>query len=585
MVVFVALAGRLVQIQLSEGDRLVGWTERQRRSIIRIPCRRGMIVDARGRPMAVSLERPSVFADPNSIPHPSVLPDPNRVSGRKALADPNVAGQYQKVAEVLGDVLGLNPEILADELMCRAGKRFFWVKRRVSDEQAEAISKLGLRGIGIVHEPERRYPMNERFAHGLGFVNREGTALAGLELQLDEALRGRPGYRTVVTDGRRRPIYSKGQEYRAPKDGDHVVLTIDSVLQAMTEEELSGAIKQFEGKAGTAIVIDPGTGEVLALANSPTFDLNDYANYPESARCNLAIQAPVEPGSTFKPFIAAAALQEKVTWPGEEIFCHHGLYVAGRRRLHDHHPYGTLTFENVLIKSSNIGMAILGQRLGNDRLHEYIRRFGFGRPTGLELPGEDSGIVLPLRRWTSYSTTSLPMGQEVSVTPMQLATAFSAVVNDGVMLKPRVVRAIVRSDGTVVEDRSEPVVVGQVVEAPVARRIAQDILARVVSEGTGKRAALAGYKVLGKTGTAQIARKDGPGYEPDAYVSSFVGAAPAEAPRVLVYLSVIRPKKKLGYYGGTVAAPAVREILAKTLAYLDVPPTQRPDNSVQMAQR
>ena len=583
VIALAALAVRLVQVHRHRRADLVAWAQRQRRSVIAIPARRGMIADSKGRVMATSVERPSVFADPNVIPHPKVMSDPNIARGDQAVTDVRVIKAYESVADKLGPALGLDPKILADELLCRAGRRFYWVKRLVTDAEADAVKALKLRGVGIIYESERRYPMNDRFAHGVGFVNRHGRALAGLELRYDGDLRGQAGQRTVVTDVRRRAIFTAREGYRPPKDGGHLVLTIDAAIQGIAEQKLAAAIQQFRAQAGSVIVMVPRTGEVLALANVPTFDLNRYADYPESARCNLAIQAPVEPGSTFKPFIATAALAEKKTWPGEPIFCHYGLYVAGRRRLHDHHPYGTLTFEQVLVKSSNIGMAILGQRLGNEHLHAYVTRFGFGRLTGIELPGEDGGIVLPLRRWTSYSTTSLPMGQEIATTGIQLATAFSAIVNDGVMMRPRVVRGVLRSDGSVERDGSNPVEVRRVLRKSVARKMARDILVRVVKEGTGRRAALAEYQVLGKTGTAQIAYRNGGGYEPDAYVSSFVGAAPASDPRVLVYMMITRPVKRLGYYGGTVVAPAVREVLSKTLAYLGVPPTIGPDGSVRVA--
>ncbi len=585
LVVFVALGARLVQIHLRQRDRLVAYTERQRRAVIPIPARRGMIVDAQGRVMAVSVERPSVYADPNQIPPPTCLPDGEDLTPAERLAEPNVARAYEQTGRKLAAVLAMDGRILAGDLKHRAGRRFMWVKRFVTDEQARAVKELGLRGVGILYEPERQYPMNPRFAHGLGFVNREGRPLAGLEYAYNEDLKGTPGHRSVVTDVRRRAIYSDPGGYQPPQDGHHVVLTIDTVIQSIAERELAVAVEAFHGEAGSVVVMAPKTGEVLALGNVPTFDLDRYMDFPKNARCNRVIVSPVEPGSTFKPFIAAAALAEKVTWCGEEIFCHHGLYRAGRRRLHDHHPYGNLTFEKVVIKSSNIGMAILGERLGNARLHEYIRRFGFGRKTGIELPGEDRGLVVPLDKWTSYSTTSLPMGQEIAVTGIQLATAFSAVVNGGLLLKPRVVRAVVDSEGRLVRDLSGPVVVRRVLPESVARRIGQDILVRVVNEGTGRRAKLAGYQVLGKTGTAQIARDDGPGYEPDAYVSSFVGAAPAEDPAVLVYLNVVRPDRRIAYYGGTVAAPAVGEILAKTLPYLGVPPKEPEPSSVRVASR
>jgi len=564
LVALAALGVRLVHIHLQQRDRLLSWADRQRRSVIPIPCRRGSITDASGRVMATSSMMPSIFADPKLTFDPNVVKDPER--------------SIRHIAESLG----LDAGVLAKDLASRADRRFFWVKRRVSDEEAGRIKALNLANVGVLYEGQRHYPMNERFAHGLGFVNPEGRALAGLEMKYDAILRGREGYRTVVTDARRRPIFSDNESYRAPLDGSHVVLTIDAAIQAFAEQELASAVEQFQAKAGTVIVMAPTTGEILALANVPTFNLNRYGECPDSARCNLAIQAPVEPGSTFKPFVASAAVEENVTRPGDQIFCHNGLYVVGKRRLHDHHPYGTLTFEEVLIKSSNIGMAILGQRLGNSRMHRYLRAFGFGSPTGIELPGEDAGILLPLQRWTSYSTTSVPMGQEVAVTPLQLACGFSTLLNGGVRLRPRVVRGVGGPDGSIEQDFSAPVVVGRVVSESVAKKMGEDILVRVVTEGTGKKAALAGYRVAGKTGTAQMPYRDRGGYEPDAYVSSFVGAAPADHARALVYLAIIRPKKKLGYYGGTVAAPAVREILAKTLAYLNVPATVEPEESVRM---
>lgn len=563
----VALGGRLIQIQHERRDQLMAMNERQRQAVIPIPARRGMIVDAKGRTMALSVDRPSVYADP------------------KLIVDPNAPEACERVALELGRVLDLDPMVLVSDLTHRAERRFFWIKRKVTDSQAKSIEQMSLPGVGIIHEAERQYPMNERFAHGLGFVNREGEALAGLEYQFDGKLRGRDGHRTVLTDVRRRPIFTNSEDYQPPRDGSHLVLTIDAVIQAVVEQELKAVVRKHRAKGGVAVAMAPRTGDILAMASLPTFDLNTYADYSDATRCNLAIQAPVEPGSTFKPFIASAALAEKVAWPGQKIFCHRGLYVAGRRLLHDHHPFDTLTFEEVVVKSSNIGMAIIGERLGNARMHKYVSLFGFGRPTGIELPGEDSGIVHPLARWTSYSTTSLPMGQEISVTPLQLTTAFSAIINDGVLLRPKVVRYVLRSDGSIEEDRSKPIEVGRVLDTKTAHTMAGEILVDVVKKGTGTRAALAEYQVLGKTGTAQIARRDGRGYQPDAYVSSFAGAAPAGNPQLLVYLMVIRPDPKIDYYGGRVAAPAVREILGKSLAYMGVPPTLDPSQPLRVVQR
>jgi cell division protein FtsI (penicillin-binding protein 3) len=289
---------------------------------------------------------------------------------------------------------------------------------------------------------------------------------------------------------------------------------------------------------------------------------------------------PVEPGSVFKPFVMSAALTAGVVHMGEMIDCHDGLF--GKRHLQDSHPHGTLTVEQVVAKSSNIGMAVIGLRLGSKLMYEGLRKLGFGQATGVDLPGEGNGLLMPLKKWNSFSTTSVPMGQELAVTPMQIVTAFCALVNGGRLIQPRVIAAITDPAGQVVEDRTAPIEKGQVLEPRIADMM-HSILVEVVNDGTGKPAQLDRWQVMGKTGTAQVPRSDRKGYEPDAYLGSFIAAAPASDPAVVVLVMVRKPQKSIGYYGAQVSAPVVKAILQEVLPYLNVPPDKTPATDSKLA--
>jgi cell division protein FtsI/penicillin-binding protein 2 len=549
MLLLVALVGRLVALNVDKGPGLLARAHDQQRSVVPLPARRGLIVDARGRILAGTSLRTSVFADPRLIP------------------------DKHEAAATVGRILGLPALELGEDLVAADRKRFFVIQRGVSEEQANAIKQARLRGIGTFEEPYRSYPLGPLAGQVLGFVSRDGRGIAGLEAQCDTWHRGEAGMKTIIRDAGRRAFWLAEDGYQPPRDGYHVVLTIDAMIQATVERELQTAVSQFRAASGVAVVMDPWTGAVLAMANAPAFDPNHFEDYARGSQWrfrNRAITDPAEPGSTFKPIIAAAALEQGVTRLGEVINCEGGLWRDGKRLLHDHHPYSSLTFEEVLTKSSNIGMGKLGKRLGNKRLYETLRRFGFGERTGIDLAGESPGIVLPLESWTSYSTTSIPMGQEIGVTPLQLCRAFCVFANGGKLVQPYIVRAVLASDGSVVQDFGPPPTV-KVLEPSVAGTMRR-ILADVVNLGTGTKAALPNYQVFGKTGTAQLAKSQGKGYQPDAYIGAFVGGAPFDDPRVVVVLAIYQPDKRAGYYGGTVAAPAVGAILAETLAYLEVPP-------------
>lgn len=532
--------------------------ERQHTARIPLTARRGDILDCRGRCLASSIEVPSVFADP------AIIDDVEAAAAR------------------LQDALGVPAAEIATVITARKEKRFAWLRRQVSEQQAQAVQALKIPGIGILREPSRSYPNGPVAAHVLGYVGidedgrTDAKGLAGVELKYDEKLRGEDGYKICTKDAAGRILSLVPNGYKPARDGCSVVLTIDSFIQSVAEQHLQDAVDQFQAQSGVAIVMEPATGQVLALACRPTFDPNHFRESPESALTNRALVGPFEPGSIFKPLVMAAAVQEGYAHPGEIIFCHNGVYITGSRRLRDAHPYGSLTLEQVIGKSSNIGMAIIGERMGNPLMWHYLTQFGLGQKTNIDLPGEDVGILLPLKKWTRFSTDSIPMGQEVAVTPIQMLTAFNAIINGGTLLEPTVTRAVIAPDGQVILDRREPKVVRRVIDPAVSDYLTNVMLKGVINEGTGSRAKLPRWQVVGKTGTAQIARRGGGGYEPDAYVGSFVCGAPADKPRVSVGVMIYRPNRRIAYYGGTVAAPAASKILGAALDYLNVPDDATP---------
>ncbi|MCZ6681801.1 MAG: penicillin-binding protein 2 [Planctomycetota bacterium] len=551
MAAFLGLIGRLVFISTHDGEALLSRANRQHRSVIPIRSRRGKIADSRGFIFATTVLRRSVFADPKIIP------------------------DKQEAARRVAAILGLDAVELGDDLVAAGDRRFFVIQRGVTEAQAGRIRQSGIHGLGVFDEPARSYPMNGIAASIIGFVSPDGVGVTGLERQCDEWLRGENGHKTIIRDAGRKAFWLADHGYRPSRDGLHLILTLDAEIQAIVEHELMSAVGEYDAESGFAIAMQPKTGAILAMVNVPGFDPGRYRDYDPERYRNRTITDPFEPGSTFKPVIAAAALAENVVRLDEVIDCEGGLWTVGTRRLHDHHPYGKLSFVDVLVKSSNIGMAKIGTRLGKERLYAYVKQFGFGEKTGIDLQAEDRGILRPLDRWDDYSVTSVPMGQEIAVTAVQLVRAFCVFANGGMLVQPHVLRAVLAADGRIVNDFSNPPPVGRAISEEIAETIKNKILLRVVSSGNS-RAKLSNYQVFGKTGTAQIPKRGGGGYERDAYVGSFVGGAPARNPQVMVLVSVRRPDRSLGYYGGTVAAPAARRILARTLAYLQIPPDDPP---------
>ena len=549
----VALAGYLSYRQVFLADEMAARAYDQQH--MRVPIRpvRGSILDTRMRVLAGSIDVQSVFADPHVI------------------VDPSAA------ATKVGRVLSMDPgEIVAkltEERLKDPPGRFLWLRRRVSPETAEAVRRLNLPGITTITEGSRHYPNGSLAAHILGCVGIDEQGLDGLEMVFNERLCGAPGEARVLADRSRRPIWTEPEHFRPAVDGQQLVLTIDATIQAAAEEAIAEACTKFRARSATAIVIEPATGYILAMANVPTFNPNQYARFPVEARRNRAVTDTFPPGSSCKPFIAAAALEAGVVHFGDIIFCENGFWAE--HKLHDAgHSYGNLTFERVLEKSSNIGMAKLGLRLGNERLHECLQAFGFGRRSGVWLPGESSGVVFSLPRWTRLSTTRVAFGQEFAVTPLQLTSAFAAIANHGKLMRPKILRGVLDSRGQKAADLSETEVVGQAVGARTAHDLIQRALVGVIQEGTGTACRIPGYKVFGKTGTAQ---KIDPGTRTvshSRFVGTFLCGAPADNPRVVVMVMVDEPDRSLGYYGGTVAAPAAKRILEQTLPYLGIPPTE-----------
>jgi len=543
--ILLLLVGRLIQINTSMAPKLLALAARQRTSEMIIPARRGSIYDRRGRVLAGSEMRPSLYADPSLIDDPA------------------------ETARSIGEIIRVDPGMIENEIRVSSAPRFCWLQRRINPAEADAVMRLDLPGIGSVDEFARYWPMESLAGHVLGFVGYDQQGLAGVELVRDHHLAATSGRYGVVRDARRHALQSWGS-FESPVDGGHVVLTIDAVIQEITEHQLAETIERFGAESGVAIVMAPRTGEVLATVCSPEFEPAHASVVDEEIRRNRTVTDPVEPGSVFKPFIMAGAIAGGHVSLDEQFDVYNGVHRFGGRTIHDTSPQDVLTPQGILIYSSNIGMGQIGQRMGNQKLFECVRAFGFGELTQLGLPGESRGVMRDFRKWDTYSTTSVPMGQELAVTPIQMATAFSALINDGVLLRPRIIKAHLDTQGEIIEAFDEPEVVRRAVPADIARILTQQMLPAVVARHSPALDP-APYDMLGKTGTAQVPFADRAGYEPGAYVSSFIGAGPVNDPQVVVLVMIRKPDPILGYYGSKVAGPAGRDIIRAALEYLRVP--------------
>ncbi|MCA9243745.1 MAG: penicillin-binding protein 2 [Phycisphaerales bacterium] len=557
----VGCGARLVLLEQKEGAGLRAQAAREETANVTISAQRGAILDARGRTLAGSDRRPSIFLDPRSTRDARFL------------------------AASIAPVLGLAPDEIERTVRDNPDAGFVWLKRRVSDDEAAVIERIkrerGLTGVGVTRESVRIYPYGSAAAAVIGYVGVDQQGLGGIELSLNDQLVGVDGHRTSTVDRDRRRVRLEPEAYQPPRDGANIVLTIDVEIQRILEAELASLREAYDPNWVMGVVMDPSDGAILALGSNPGFDPRDP--FPDGISVEDAYKRQrirplidaFEPGSIFKPFVAIGALDDKLTRLDEVFPVRSREHYFGSRRIRDDHDLYDPTLAEVVIYSSNIGMAMLGERIGGKHIYDYVRRFGFGTPTGVDLPGEQGGVLRDLRQWTKYSIQSIPMGHELSVTAVQAVTAFSALCNDGALLRPRVVRGVVAADGQVIRDNSEAVVLRRVAPAELVSEFRMVALADVVREGTGEKAQLADYDVFGKTGTAQLWDRAAGHYSEEKYVASFVGAAPLERPKLAVVVSAYRPRVA-SHYGGTVSAPAVARILDKSLKYLGVPPTKTP---------
>jgi cell division protein FtsI (penicillin-binding protein 3) len=533
-IAFACILARAAWLQVVRAPEFGELAAVQQRANVTKPAGRGTIYDRRGVPLALGRQAMTVYADPVRIRDP------------------------QRVADAAENALGVD----SDELL-RAisdpSRRFVYIERKADPDQAATLGRQELPGVGFYPEEERIYPQREIGAHVLGYAGLDNHGLAGVEKQLDPILSGEPGNETIVRDPTGRLIdVLRGSDAR---QGEDVTMTIDHVLQSRTESVLDGVLGKWSAKSATAIVLDVRTGGVLAMANAPSFDANVFGDVSADWSRNRAVTDTFEPGSTFKVVTVAAALAERLVGPQTTFVLPPSIKLYDRT-VHedDRDTTEVMSVAEILSRSSNIGSVRLAQALGNQRLDRWIRRFGFGRRTGIEFPGETRGIVHPHQKWSGTSILNVPIGQGVAVTPVQMVAAYSALSNGGVWVQPHLVRRVG-------DEAAPPPARRRVVPRGVSEHVLR-MLQGVVREGSGYRAAVPGYEVAGKTGTAE--KPDERGYGTGRYVASFVGIVPATAPRLAILVLVDEPQGQ--YYGGMVAAPAFRELAKFALQYLEIPP-------------
>jgi cell division protein FtsI (penicillin-binding protein 3) len=535
-----AVFGRLAYLQLVRHADYLARAQRQQQRTIEITPKRGIIYDRNMRTLAMSIPVKSAFAVPVEI------------------ADQDLA------VPLLSKVLNISPQVLAARLA--SSRSFVWLARKLSPEKYEALDALNLKGIYFQDENQRFYPKRDLAAHVLGFVDPDEKGLAGIEYQFDNQIRSKAEKIIVMADARQR-WFDGGDAQR--ERGANIVLTLDEQIQYIAQRELAAAMAKTRALAGTVIVLDPNTGEILAMANWPRFNPNNASEAPAESRMNRAVSALYEPGSTFKLITLAAAFDQDITRPSEVFDCENGaIYIAGHR-IRDHKPFRLLTVSDILAQSSDVGAIKIAVRLGAPKFYDYIRAFGFGSPTGIDLPGESRGLLHRLENWSAISIGSVSMGQEIGVTPIQLATAVSAIGNGGLLYRPHVVKEMRRGEQNLPVDR--------VTIAPEPRRVIRPetaatlrrLMEGVVLNGTGKLARLDGWTAAGKTGSAQKIDPATGRYSRTQLIASFTGFAPINNPAITVLVSLDSP---VGLReGGQVAAPVFKRVTEQVLSYLDIP--------------
>jgi len=541
--VLLVIGGRAFQLQVLQGDKLMARGQQQHVQESIVLPKRGNVIDRTGEPLALSMESQSVFVRPRRIQ------DADTVS--------------RKLAEVLNLRVAEVRERVTSE------KPFVWIKRQISSPEAEKIQEFKLEGVGMRHEPNRHYPQGQLAGQLIGFVGRDSEGLEGLELKYNEYIRGETGSSVAERDAHGRRVLVQGVEGLQIPPGSDIHLTLDTAIQHMAEKELEASILKYRAKAGVAIIVEPFTGEVLALANYPSFNPNLYNKQSSDQRRNRAVADSFEPGSTFKTMLAAAALEEGVVGKEDLFYCEMGKFPYAGRIIHDTHPHGWLSFSKILQVSSNIGFTKVAEKLKRDRYFKYIEKFGFGRITGIDVPGEVPGLLRRPETWSAIDLATHAFGQGIATTPMQMVMAYAAIANGGFLMRPYVTRRVLSPQGEVLLE-NQPHVVRRVISEKTAKQLAS-MLSEVTGEGgTGVMANIEGFEVAGKTGTAQKADPVHGGYSAKKRVASFVGFVPANDPRLVALVLIDEPEANV--YGGVVAAPVFRNVAQGALRRLAVAP-------------
>jgi cell division protein FtsI (penicillin-binding protein 3) len=567
LAMFTTLAGRVAYLQTYGRQQTISRAERQQHQTSIIPHRRGCIFDRNGMELAGTVQIPSLFIDPK------FMQDQFQQDGRSLI-------EMDRLVARLAKILDKDPFELSQMLGDKATSRYVKVADHLDDTTCAEVRKLDLPGVGLEPASVRNYPMGSIAAHILGGTGADGRGLEGLELAYEKTLSGKDGFERTLKDARHRPLKTAAYDYVPPKHGQHVMLTIDANVQMIAEQELAATCKEFKAKRGEAVVMNPKTGEVLALANWPTFNPQNLEDSAQEVRRNRALTDPYEPGSTIKPFIVGPALQWHATRINEVWKMPGGPYHSPLRRkpVTDVHAYSELATWDVLVKSSNVGMTMIGERLGKQKVFTALSKFHFGEPTGIELLGEDPGFLRSYTKWADSDLVSAVQGYSVMVTPLQLARGFCAYANGGRLVKPTLVRGVLDADGRLVSknepDRLEmmPEVIDPITAAEMKR-----VLCDVVIRGTARGSRSDTWNIFGKTGSAHVSGGKA-GYNDEKYTSSFLSGAPAEDPQIVVAFIIHEPDKRTAlessaksYYGGAIAAPGASRLIERTLTYMNVP--------------
>lgn len=545
---FALVAMRAFDLQVLQEQEWDERAERQHQKVIPLTPQRGTIFDSNGEELAVSVDVDSIYVEP------------------RKLEDRGTA------AKKLAKALGLPSKTVKAKL--KSSSNFVWLKRQVSPSQSESVKALNLKGVGMIKEPRRFYPNANVAAHLLGFTGLDPKGLEGLELKYDKTILGRGGYLVMERDALGRGIGTGLPEVQGATRGHDLYLTLDKNLQYIAERELADGLRRTQAKAGTVVMMEPSTGKILAMASYPEYNPNAFSRYKPYQWRNRAVCDSFEPGSTFKVLLMAAALNEAIVSTSQKIDCENGKFRVGGKDIHDHKPYQKLTPAEIIKYSSNIGSAKIGKMLERETFHNYIENFGFGHQTGIDLPGEAIGLVRPPGKWFEVDLAAISFGQGISVTPIQLTVAVAAIANGGYLMEPYLVDRVIDSQGQTTE-QIQPRVVRKVVARDVAQTVSRMMEMTTEDGGTATNARVPGFRVAGKTGTAQKVDAVTGGYSADKRVASFVGFLPAEDPRLVMLVVIDEPK--IGVYGGLTAAPIFSRIAAQAMQSLKVTPNEQLD--------